>query len=133
MPFIDDALLWCPDNDGRMVDISTCLQVCICILLLFLVFKHRFYLFYCYIKQILCSSIIYFCFRLFPNYFSLPYIFEDAGENNQQEVAGSSCDLSALDPLCNDSEEFLRQLAENPFELDSFFTEYTGVDVKVKI
>lgn len=27
MPFIDDALLWCPDNDGRMVDISTCLQV----------------------------------------------------------------------------------------------------------
>ncbi|XP_055845629.1 ecdysone-induced protein 74EF-like isoform X2 [Episyrphus balteatus] len=29
MPFIDDALLWCPDNDGRMVgglDIATCLQ-----------------------------------------------------------------------------------------------------------
>ncbi|KAL5291812.1 hypothetical protein ACFFRR_010911 [Megaselia abdita] len=30
MPFIDDALLWCPDNDGRMVgglvDITTCLQ-----------------------------------------------------------------------------------------------------------
>ncbi len=27
MPFIDDALLWCPDNDGRMVDISACLPV----------------------------------------------------------------------------------------------------------
>lgn len=27
MPFIDDTLLWCPDNDGRMVDISACLQV----------------------------------------------------------------------------------------------------------
>ena len=22
MPFIDDDLLWCPDNDGRMVDLS---------------------------------------------------------------------------------------------------------------
>lgn len=27
MPFIEDELLWCPDNDGRMVDISACLQV----------------------------------------------------------------------------------------------------------
>uniref|UniRef100_A0A1I8M658 Uncharacterized protein n=1 Tax=Musca domestica TaxID=7370 RepID=A0A1I8M658_MUSDO len=29
MPFIDDALLWCPDNDGRIVgglDISACMQ-----------------------------------------------------------------------------------------------------------
>ncbi|XP_037810076.1 ecdysone-induced protein 74EF-like [Lucilia sericata] len=29
MPFIDDALLWCPDNDGRIVgglDIATCMQ-----------------------------------------------------------------------------------------------------------
>ncbi|XP_037943328.1 ecdysone-induced protein 74EF isoform X3 [Teleopsis dalmanni] len=29
MPFIDDALLWCPDNDGSMVvglDIATCMQ-----------------------------------------------------------------------------------------------------------
>lgn len=32
MPFIDDALLWCPDNDGRLVDISACLQVCSTIL-----------------------------------------------------------------------------------------------------
>lgn len=48
-----------------------------------------------------------------------------------QEIAGSSCDLSGLDPMCNDSEDILRQLAENPFELDSFFTEFNGVDVKV--
>lgn len=27
MPFIEDDLLWCPDNDGRMVDLSSCLQV----------------------------------------------------------------------------------------------------------
>ncbi|PSN34820.1 hypothetical protein C0J52_23264 [Blattella germanica] len=26
MPFIDDDLLWCPDNDGKMVDLSQCLQ-----------------------------------------------------------------------------------------------------------
>lgn len=77
MPFIDDELLWCPDNDGRMVDISA---------------------------------------------------------NPQgQEITGNTCDLSELDPLCNDSEEILRQLAEHPFELDSFFQEFNGVDVKVRI
>ncbi|XP_076228145.1 ecdysone-induced protein E74 isoform X1 [Nomia melanderi] len=27
MPFIDDELLWCPDNDGKMVDLTQCLQV----------------------------------------------------------------------------------------------------------
>lgn len=27
MPFIDDELLWSPDNDGRMVDLQACLQV----------------------------------------------------------------------------------------------------------
>ncbi|CAB0044708.1 unnamed protein product [Trichogramma brassicae] len=27
MPFIDDELLWCPDNDGKMVDVSQCLQI----------------------------------------------------------------------------------------------------------
>lgn len=27
MPFIDDELLWCPDNDGKMVDLTECLQV----------------------------------------------------------------------------------------------------------
>lgn len=26
MPFIDNDLLWCPDNDGKMVDITSCLQ-----------------------------------------------------------------------------------------------------------
>lgn len=46
-------------------------------------------------------------------------------------MPGSSCDLSSLDPLCNDSEEILRQLVENPFDVDSFFTEFNGADVKV--
>lgn len=75
MPFIDDELLWCPDNDGRMVDISANAQ--------------------------------------------------------GQEITNNACDLSELDPLCNDSEDILRQLAEHPFELDSFFQEFNGVDVKV--
>lgn len=48
-------------------------------------------------------------------------------------MPGSSCDLSSLDPLCNDSEEILRQLVENPFDVDSFFTEFSGADVKVSI
>ncbi|XP_055704108.1 ecdysone-induced protein 74EF isoform X1 [Phlebotomus papatasi] len=84
MPFIEDELLWCPDNDGRMVDISACLQDAV-----------------------------------------------TANTTNQnQEIAGGSCDLSSLDPLCNDSDEILRQLAENPFELDSFFSDFSAVEVK---
>ena len=28
MPFMEDDLLWCPDNDGRMVeDFGSCIQV----------------------------------------------------------------------------------------------------------
>lgn len=53
--------------------------------------------------------------------------------NNQASITGNSCDLSGLDPLCNDSDDILRQLADNSFELDSFFTEFTGVDIKVNI
>lgn len=75
MPFIDDELLWCPDNDGRMVDIS------------------------------------------------IP--------GQGPEITSNTCDLSELEPLCNDSEDILRHLAENSFELDSFFQEFNGVDVKV--
>ncbi|KAJ6641995.1 Ecdysone-induced protein 74EF isoform A [Pseudolycoriella hygida] len=84
MPFIDDALLWCPDNDGRMVDMSACL----------------------------------------PN-------AVNGSAPNHQENSGNSCDLSSLDPLCNDSDELLRQLQENSFELESFFSEFTSnVDIK---
>ncbi|XP_055314872.1 ecdysone-induced protein 74EF isoform X4 [Sitodiplosis mosellana] len=85
MPFIDDTLLWCPDNDGRMVDISACLQD--------------------------ATGV-------------------NVTNNQNQDIPGSSCDLSSLDPLCNDSEEILRQLVENPFDVDSFFTEFNGADVK---
>lgn len=54
------------------------------------------------------------------------------GSNQQsQEIAGNSVDLSVLDPLSNETEDIMRQLVENPFELDSFFTDFNGVDVKV--
>lgn len=105
MPFLDDALLWCPDNDGRLVDLSACLQVS--------------------------------AFRAGVRAPSKTACSQDAvaanGSNHQQnqEIAGSSCDLSALDSLGNDSEDILRQLSENPFELDSFFTDFNPVDVKV--
>lgn len=51
--------------------------------------------------------------------------------NHSQEPSNFTCDLSSLDPLCNDSEEILRQLAENPFDVESFFTEFSSNDVKV--
>lgn len=83
------------------------------------------------------SSIHNLKIKSFINLFHL--LFKDAvtanSSNHQQnqEIAGSSCDLSALDSLGNDSEDILRQLTENPFELDSFFTDFNTVDVKVSI
>lgn len=60
-------------------------------------------------------------------------IFQDPtiANNHSQEPSNFTCDLSSLDPLCNDSEEILRQLAENPFDVESFFTEFSSNDVKV--
>lgn len=51
--------------------------------------------------------------------------------NNQQEMNGNPFDLGNPDPLCNDSDELLRQLSENPFELDTFFTDFSTADIKV--
>lgn len=50
-------------------------------------------------------------------------------QQNQDLV---NCDLGNLESLnCNDSEELLRQLTENPFELDTFFSELSAADIKV--
>lgn len=46
-------------------------------------------------------------------------------------MAGGSCDLNSLEPLCNDSDDLLRQLAENSFELDTFFTDFQTTEIKV--
>lgn len=54
-------------------------------------------------------------------------------QNNQnQELV--NCDLANLESLtCNDSDELLRQLTENTFELETFFSEFSTADIKVKI
>lgn len=122
MPFIDDTLLWCPDNDGRMVDISACLQVHKSTTRI----APRFPL-----SKMKTKIITEFWVKCFNSLQDATGV--NVSNNQNQEIPGSSCDLSSLDPLCNDSEEILRQLVENPFDVDSFFTEFNGADVKVSI
>lgn len=51
--------------------------------------------------------------------------------NNSQDLV-NSCDLANLESLtCNDSDELLRQLTENTFELESFFSEFPTAEIKV--
>lgn len=53
-------------------------------------------------------------------------------QNNQnQDLA--NCDLANLESLnCNDSDELLRQLTENTFELETFFEEFSTADIKAR-
>lgn len=52
-------------------------------------------------------------------------------QSNQNQDLGN-CDLANLEPLnCNDSDELLRQLTENTFELETFFSEFSATDIKV--
>jgi hypothetical protein len=45
-----------------------------------------------------------------------------------------NCDLANLESLnVNDSDELLRQLTENTFELETFFSEFSAADIKVKL
>nr|XP_029733596.1 signal transducer and activator of transcription C isoform X2 [Aedes albopictus] len=89
MPFIDEDLLWCPDNDARMADLQACLQ-------------------------------------------------EANGPNQPSSDGGSSasangCDLNNLEEtLCNDSDDLLRQLTENTFELEQFFQDFPVTEIKVE-
>lgn len=53
-------------------------------------------------------------------------------QNNQNQDLGN-CDLANLESLnCNDSDELLRQLTENTFELETFFSEFSTADIKVR-
>lgn len=53
-------------------------------------------------------------------------------QNNQNQDL-SNCDLTNLESLtCNDSDELLRQLTENTFELETFFSEFSTADIKVR-
>lgn len=52
-------------------------------------------------------------------------------QNQNQDL--SNCDLANLESLsCNDSDELLRQLTENTFELETFFSEFSTADIKVR-
>lgn len=53
--------------------------------------------------------------------------------NNNQNQDLENCDLANLESLnVNDSDELLRQLTENTFELETFFSEFSTTDIKVK-
>lgn len=53
-------------------------------------------------------------------------------QSNSQDLV--NCDLANLESLnCNDSDELLRQLTENTFELESFFSEFPTAEIKVEI
>lgn len=52
--------------------------------------------------------------------------------NQQSDAGGNGCDLNNLDEsLCNDSDELLRQLTENTFELEQFFQDFPVTEIKV--
>lgn len=54
-------------------------------------------------------------------------------QNNNQNQDLVNCDLVNLESLnCNDSDELLRQLTENTFELETFFSEFSTADIKVR-
>jgi hypothetical protein len=53
-------------------------------------------------------------------------------QNQNQDL--ETCDLANLESLnVNDSDELLRQLTENTFELETFFSEFSAADIKVSI
>lgn len=53
-------------------------------------------------------------------------------QNQNQDL--ENCDLANLESLnVNDSDELLRQLTENTFELETFFSEFSAADIKVSI
>lgn len=61
---------------------------------------------------------------------SQPQALQQATQNGNQDL--ENCDLANLESLnVNDSDELLRQLTENTFELETFFSEFSAADIKV--
>jgi hypothetical protein len=52
-------------------------------------------------------------------------------QGQEASTVNNGCDLNSLESLGNDSDELLRQLTENPFELESFFTDFSATEIKV--
>lgn len=62
-------------------------------------------------------------------------VTQSSQQQNNQTQDLVNCDLVNLQSLnCNDSEsdELLRQLTEDTFELETFFSEFSAADIKVR-
>ncbi|EDW41901.1 GM24321 [Drosophila sechellia] len=122
MPFIDDALLWCPDNDGRLVgglDLGTCIAD---------------------------DSTANGTENLNPS------IQSAGNPNNPQQSVGGEVLVSVesagnelngaaarnvnvvVEPLCggDSSDELFRSFSESNFEIESLLSDLATVEVKVE-
>jgi hypothetical protein len=125
MPFIEDELLWCPSNDGRMVSDFQSIQVT------FIEFPRRNFL------QKLMNPL---CLRNFQDMSDAAQQIQPQSQPQALQPTSSqsqdleNCDLANLESLnVNDSDELLRQLTENTFELETFFSEFSTADIKVSL
>ena len=65
---------------------------------------------------------------------SQPQSLQQNTQNGNQNQDLETCDLANLESLnANDSDELLRQLTENTFELETFFSEFSAADIKVSM
>ncbi|CAH1713380.1 unnamed protein product [Chironomus riparius] len=98
MPYIDDELLWCSSNDGRLAGEYQNLQD-------------------------MSDNT--------PQQ-TQPQSQSQSHQNTQNQNQDlETCDLANLESLnVNDSDELLRQLTENTFELETFFSEFSAADIK---
>lgn len=159
MSFIEDELLWCPDNDGRLVDIASCLdgnnpngngqqsnavstqsqmgansnglisnnpgsgaqQSNSAVTNVVLAAMEQ------QLQQQQLSDS--------NNNISSSSSNGDGGGGPGGGGGESSvhCDLANLDNLDGEPEEILRQLAEHPFEIEYFFSDMPGVEVKEEL
>lgn len=179
MSFIEDELLWCPDNDGRLVDLASCLDgnngqnntgqnnqgtintqmignnnnnnnnhngmlnaQSAATALAAAALEH--------LQQngMLSSNS--------GNQQQQNQHLQNNNDTNNNNISSSSssgngscnsssssgggggvvsnvCDLANLDSLEGEPEEILRHLAENPFEIEYFFSDMPGVEVKEEI
>lgn len=157
MSFIEDDLLWCPDNDGRLVDIASCLDgannangqatgnagggggggssintqmitaasgpqsaTAAAVLAAMEQLQQQQQQMENDSNNNISSSSSQ----------GMSSCNEDGGGG---EAAPVHCDLANLDSLEGEPEEILRQLAENPFEIEYFFSDMPGVEVKEEI
>lgn len=144
MSFIQDELLWCPDNDGRLVDIANCLDgnpantqngqtTAQAGGMTAAVGPPQ-----CSTDSVTAATVLA---AAAAAAMELQQQQQQNDANNNISSSSSSneggapvhCDLANLDSLEGEPEEILRQLAEHPFEIEYFFSDMPGVEVKEEI